>query len=679
MPSAFLYFASHERASALRVPSTSMASLFTLRVCLPDGDDDGGTSDLTAGEPGDSGGTRSGTQTKGIDTIDTAPWRPLAFSAGNPCAEILHGELHLFRDTLSCCDEGPQGPTGTTMNGGDDSTLPKGRHPLVCVLAVPSSLSVGDFCRFAAALLPKVVEMRMVARGHESIDTGTDETTGNPNELNNNSRITSGSYSVILRFTDQAAADEFALNYHDKKFNAFAEETCKVLFVKKVEVFMGIEGSAGVPSVGTSQQTDSTENTGLIELPSCPVCLDRLDSEISGVVTTVCSHAFHASCIQNWEDNSCPVCRYTTDEDTVPRCGHPDCLRRGVDRSNSETNNLWACLICGSVGCGRYDDGKHALAHFHETNHCYAIELRTQRVWDYVRDGFVHRLIQSKTGLVELAPGAGGNGDGESRMFASPVRNRPTSSVDTTGTGSAKGNNGNGLNNGVSLDHGLGEYDSDYPLDPGLEEALVSSKLSHIHQEYSELLTNQLDEQRRYFEGVVAAAMEEKEGALSAAAAAFKQAEIIASAVRDAREARAELKSTKEELERYKIKVSNLEKEKEFLTSVNEQMTLNQRTLSTNASKEIESASSTAEANYLRIKDLEEQVRDLMVFLDAREFSGGGEGASGSQSSQSIQGGDVLGIAPPREVDGVDDAPSRSDVHARLQKKLQQRKQKRGG
>ena len=108
-------------------------------------------------------------------------------------------------------------------------------------------------------------------------------------------------------------------------------------------------------------------------------------------------------------------------------------------------------------------------------------------------------------------------------------------------------------------------------------------------------------------------------------------------------------------------------------------MTLNQRTLSTNASKEIESASSTAEANYLRIKDLEEQVRDLMVFLDAREFSGGGEGASGSQSSQSIQGGDVLGIAPPREADGVDDAPSRSDVHARLQKKLQQRKQKRGG
>jgi BRCA1-associated protein len=42
--------------------------------------------------------------------------------------------------------------------------------------------------------------------------------------------------------------------------------------------------------------------------------------------------------------------------------------------------------------------------HWKQTDHCYSLELATQRVWDYVRDGFVHRLIQSKTGLVELSP-----------------------------------------------------------------------------------------------------------------------------------------------------------------------------------------------------------------------------------------------------------------------------------
>lgn len=48
--------------------------------------------------------------------------------------------------------------------------------------------------------------------------------------------------------------------------------------------------------------------------------------------------------------------------------------------------------------------GGHAIIHWKETQHCYSLELETQRVWDYVGDNYVHRLIQSKTGgmLVEL-------------------------------------------------------------------------------------------------------------------------------------------------------------------------------------------------------------------------------------------------------------------------------------
>ena len=48
--------------------------------------------------------------------------------------------------------------------------------------------------------------------------------------------------------------------------------------------------------------------------------------------------------------------------------------------------------------------GGHAIIHWKETQHCYSLELETQRVWDYVGDNYVHRLIQSKTDgkLVEL-------------------------------------------------------------------------------------------------------------------------------------------------------------------------------------------------------------------------------------------------------------------------------------
>lgn len=41
--------------------------------------------------------------------------------------------------------------------------------------------------------------------------------------------------------------------------------------------------------------------------------------------------------------------------------------------------------------------------HFCETSHCYAIQPDNNRVWDYVGDNFVHRLLQNKDGkLVEV-------------------------------------------------------------------------------------------------------------------------------------------------------------------------------------------------------------------------------------------------------------------------------------
>jgi len=51
----------------------------------------------------------------------------------------------------------------------------------------------------------------------------------------------------------------------------------------------------------------------------------------------------------------------------------------------------------------RYKGG-HAIIHWKETQHCYSLEVETKRVWDYVGDNYVHRLIQSKTDgkLVEL-------------------------------------------------------------------------------------------------------------------------------------------------------------------------------------------------------------------------------------------------------------------------------------
>lgn len=36
-------------------------------------------------------------------------------------------------------------------------------------------------------------------------------------------------------------------------------------------------------------------------------CLERLDQDTSGILTTLCDHSFQCSCISKWTDSSCPV------------------------------------------------------------------------------------------------------------------------------------------------------------------------------------------------------------------------------------------------------------------------------------------------------------------------------------------------------------------------------------
>jgi len=53
--------------------------------------------------------------------------------------------------------------------------------------------------------------------------------------------------------------------------------------------------------------------------------------------------------------------------------------------------NIHCYKMC--LGLFRYVGG-HSHAHFTDTHHCYTMELGANRVWDYVGDNFVHRLVQ---------------------------------------------------------------------------------------------------------------------------------------------------------------------------------------------------------------------------------------------------------------------------------------------
>lgn len=137
------------------------------------------------------------------------------------------------------------------------------------------------------------------------------------------------------------------------------------------------------------------------------------------------------------------------------------------------SENLWICLICGHVGCGRYKGG-HAIEHWKETQHCYSLELETQKVWDYAGDNYVHRLIQSKTDGKLVEYNFHGDHTAESTC---------------------------------SLCSG----------DAAMDEALLNSKFEAIVEEYNDLVTFQLEKQRNYYESLLLEVKEETEKEISAA------------------------------------------------------------------------------------------------------------------------------------------------------------------
>jgi len=145
----------------------------------------------------------------------------------------------------------------------------------------------------------------------------------------------------------------------------------------------------------------SIKNNGQIELPTCPVCLERMDETVTGIVSILCNHSFHCKCLAKWkESNSCPVCRYSDQLD----CKDTMC------QICKSTESLWICLVCGFIGCGRYIN-EHARIHFKETNHTYALDLQTNRVWDYSGDCYVHRLAQNKDGKIVQITGISSSED----------------------------------------------------------------------------------------------------------------------------------------------------------------------------------------------------------------------------------------------------------------------------
>ncbi len=235
--------------------------------------------------------------------------------------------------------------------------------------------------------------------------------------------------------------------------------------------------------------------TSLVELPTCPVCLERMD-DTTGLFTILCQHVFHCACLQKWRGSGCPVCRFTHAGEvgiSKRRCEVDPDIEKECSACGSDAS-LWIwyvlafssfticrvtliahSLICGNVGCGRYD-GAHAFAHYQQTSHCYTLDVATERVWDYASDGYVHQIMPNKS-------------DGK-MVDLNPVMSGAAGST----------------NNANSEDH--------FPRD----------KMESMALEYTHMITSQLESQRMYFEELVNRAADKASQASTSAEKAAKTA-----------------------------------------------------------------------------------------------------------------------------------------------------------
>lgn len=315
----------------------------------------------------------------------------------------------------------------------------------------------------------------------------------------------------------------------------------------------------------------------LVELPTCPVCLERMD-ESTGLLIILCQHVFHCTCLEKWKGSGCPVCRYTQNS------GIPG-LIRGANVEDDGQNvcsvcgseqNLWICLICGNVGCGRYDSA-HAFAHWEETKHSYAMDIASQYVWDYAGDGYVHRLIQNK---------------GDGKMMDLPAA-------------------------GKSADGGLSAFAADM---------VPREKMEAMGNEYAYLLTSQLDSQRLYFEEQLERAVDKASKAATAAEQAAatvdslgKKLEMMQASYKDSM---AQIDVLNKEIDKVKRRAERADGlARKVGTDWKEEKTVNDSLME--RIKFLDTKMKEAEEVKMKLdaekKELEDQNRDLTFFISGTE------------------------------------------------------------
>lgn len=227
--------------------------------------------------------------------------------------------------------------------------------------------------------------------------------------------------------------------------------------------------------------------------------------------------------------------------------------------------------------------------------HLYSLELETQRVWDYVGDGYVHRLIQNKADgkLVEL----------------------PSASTMTA----------------TQLD--------DHRTGPGPSDTLAAEKIEAIGIEYSYLLAQQLDAQRAHYEQEKRKLEEQVETEVAFQNSLKEQIDLVE---KDRNHANQRLNKLGELTRRFE---KELREERALTAGLKRNVD--------SMKEKLEQGEAERKAMEDKLKDVEDQLRDLMFAFEVRDRiskaeTQAAEGEAGPQATLAeAAGGDIVVPPPP--------------------------------
>mmetsp|Transcript_7367 Transcript_7367/g.13067 ORF Transcript_7367/g.13067 Transcript_7367/m.13067 type:complete len:638 (-) Transcript_7367:29-1942(-) len=453
-----------------------------------------------------------------------------------------------------------------------------------------------------------------------------------------------------LRSSPLATATELAQGAVPRKLFADAGELEGLDMDMRAaeELFVGLLPVAAAAPVLRSPRSPSRSPPPQVNSPrnwrkpdsqvvKCSVCLEPIESqpdtyqlsELGGGVplTILCGHTFHARCLARWCDATCPVCRFQQHPYQVSCC---DICGR--------SDALHICLVCGFIGCVGADDplrgstlvddgassahaaSGHAQQHFEATRHTYALEVHTQRVWDYAGNGYVHRLLMnSEDGkMVEHSAPSGAHFELRPEM---PDDWAAQAAVGATSTG--------GLSrSGRHLAAAAG--DTDGAKKTGKKQELLVS-------EFNSLLASQMTAQRRYYEEKQRE--QEKEQQISLAAL-MKKKSLAAAATEEMQGQLQHLALANGAAEEDIVKLAAQEdvmlRQLRALEGLNEKIAGEQRSYEAAQEDVRAQARQAKEKRSQEVQELQQQLKDLELYIQMQRR------CERSHDAADLQGGVVV-------------------------------------